>query len=210
MRALFLSTLLVFVIARPAAAQLRWVFIADGQVAVPVSGPDDLTQRYAPAGYGGGGGFGAILSPRIMLVFTVNYTFLPIDQAGVRNADGLPDDTTIDGGDIAIWYVSFGARYNLSNNLVFHSKPYVIGGAGWYRGESTDITATSPTIGEQIGQGGYENVFGFDVGAGADIPISPKVDAFVEVQYEAGLTSDVMTATIPFRAGLVFLLGQGD
>lgn len=210
MRLLFLSILWICVLAAPVKAQLQWVFIADGEVAIPISGPDGFTERYSSIGYGGGAGLGAVLSNQLMFVFKINYTLLPIDDAGFREADNLPDDAEISGGDVDLWYVSAGARYNVTQNPVLHAKPYAVGGLGWYRIESADVTVSSPTIGEKSGSGASENVFGFNVGAGADILISPKVSAFVEIQYVAGLTNGGMTTTLPIRGGLVFLLGQGD
>jgi len=205
---MLLLTLLVVGLACNASAGPGWVFLLDGEVAFLVQGPKNLTDRYDPIGFGGGAGLGAILTKQVMFVVNANYTYIPIDESGYKKVDNLPDDATLDGGDLSIIYVSVGARYNLFKDPPQWSKPYLIGGAGWYRIEAKDVKGKSPTAGEFGAEGGLEDVFGVNVGIGTDISVSPTVNAFVEVQYQVGFTSESNTATVPVRLGLAFLLGQ--
>jgi opacity protein-like surface antigen len=143
-----------------------------------------------------------------MFLVSLNYTYVPIDEEGYKKVDELPEDASLDGGDLSIIYLSVGARYNLLKEPLARTKPYLIGGAGWYRIEAKDITEKSPSVGDRVGVGGTEDVFGVNIGVGTDISVSPTVNAFVEVQYQIGFTSESNTATVPVRLGFAFLLGQ--
>jgi outer membrane autotransporter protein len=203
--------LLAAIVVCNASAQIQpqWVLLADGELAFPVSGPDNFTDRYSSVGWGGGAGLGAILSDAVMVIVMLNYTYVGVDEDGFRKVEGLPGDASFDGGAVNIIYTSFGARYNLLKNPPAHSKPYVVGGVGWYYVKSDDLTLDSSLFAPLTFLGRSENAFGLNVGAGSDFPISDTVNAFVEVQYQVGFTSDGATATIPVRGGFVFLLGNG-
>jgi len=207
-KAIFLSTLLVFCLVCSASAAPAWVFLVDGELAALVQGPEKLTDRYNSIGFGGGAGLGAILTKQVMFVVTGNYTYISIDEEGYRKVDELPDDASVEGGDLSIIYLSAGARYNLLKDPPKWTKPYVIAGAGWYRIEAKDVTVESTILGQRTGLGGYEDVFGLNAGVGTDIFVSPTVNAFVEIQYQVGFTSNSNTATVPVRLGVAFLLGE--
>ncbi len=208
MKTILLLTLLVVGVASTASAGPGWVFLADGEIAFLIQGPESLTDRYNSIGFGGGVGLGAILTKQVMFVVNLNYTYVPIDETGYKKVDDLPDDATLDGGDLSIIYLSVGARVNLLKDPPRWTKPYLIGGAGWYRIEAKDVTGESPTAGDFSAKGGLEDVFGLNIGVGTDIYLSPTANAFVEVQYQVGFTSGSNTATVPVRLGLAFLLGQ--
>jgi hypothetical protein len=207
-KTIFLSAVLVFCLVCSASAGPAWVFLVDGELAFLVQGPDNLTDRYSSVGFGGGAGLGAILTKQLMFVFSGSYTYVPIDEAGYRKVDRLPEDATVEGGDLSIVYLSAGARYNLLKDPPKWTKPYIVAGAGWYRIEAKDVNVKSTTIGDRTGLGGYENAFGLNAGLGTDIFVSPTVNAFVEVQYQVGFTSGSNTATVPVRLGVAFLLGE--
>jgi hypothetical protein len=207
-KTILLLTLLVVGLVCNASAGPAWVFLADGELAFPVQGPDNLTDRYSSIGFGGGVGLGAILTKEVMFLVNLNYTYVPIDEAGYREVDELPEDTSLEGGDLSIIYLSVGARYNLLKDPPLRTKPYLIGGAGWYHIEAKDVTGQSSIIGDILGVGGSEDAFGLNIGVGTDISLSLTANAFVEVQYQIGFTSGSNTATIPVRFGFAFLLGQ--
>jgi opacity protein-like surface antigen len=218
-RALLLTVLLLAALASGAAGQTEWVFLADGELSFLAAGPDGLTDRYSQTGYGTGLGLGAILSKSVMVLVQLNYLYVPIDEDGFRKADDLPDDATLQGGDLNHVYLSVGARYNLLNNSPLKIKPYLVGGVGWYYVETDAVTGQSSSLGPISGAGGSQNVVGFNIGVGFDFPIVSTVNGFVEAQYQIGLTKgseesaasdggSESTAMIPVRLGLAFLLGQ--
>jgi hypothetical protein len=205
----FLVTLLVVgVLAGGAGAQTGWVFLADGELSFAAAGPKDFTDKYSSPGFGAGLGLGAILSKSVMVLVYLNYTYFGIDEAGFRKADELPDDASLQGGDINNIYLFVGARYNLMKDPPLKVKPYLVFGGGAYYIEADPISGSSPTLGSIDAPGGSESVFGVNIGIGADFPIAATVNGFGEVQYQVGFTSDSNTVTIPVRVGLAFLLGQ--
>jgi len=207
-RVFLVTLLLVGVVVGGAGAETGWVFLADGELAFAATGPKNFTDRYSSPGYGAGLGLGAILSKSVMLLVYANYTYFGIDESGFRTVEELPDDTTLQGGDLTNVYLFVGARYNLLKDPPGNVKPYLVFGGGAYHIEADPISGSSPSLGTISGPGGSENVFGVNIGIGADFPLGATVNGFGEVQYQVGFTSETNTATIPVRVGLAFLLGQ--
>lgn len=210
MRAFLVGTFLMAILAGSARAQVQrsWALMLDGELEFPISGPSGFVDKYESMSLGAGAGLGAILSEQVMVFGQFSYTKLPVDEAGFREYENLPDDTAIDGGDIVLIYVSAGVRYYPFGRPFPHTHPYVVGGAGWYHVASDTLTATSPVLGTEIDTGGSENAFGLNVGVGSDFAITETVSAFFEAQYQVGFTSGSKTATLPVRVGFVFVLGR--
>ena len=117
-----------------------------------------------------------------MLLVYFSYTYLPIDETGFSNAEDLPGETTISGGNLNMLYGSVGARYNLMDDPPLNTRPYLVAGVGWFYAESEDVTVENTILGELFAPGGRENALGVNVGIGVDFPISPTLNGFVEIQ----------------------------
>jgi hypothetical protein len=216
-RAYLLVTLLVSIVATSASAQPapRWVAYLGGEVGVQV-GSKAFTDRYAAVGFGGGAGIGAVLTPLVTVTAHVQYTLVELDGDGFIRAEnqtpdglGLPSDTTVNGATAHIVYTSVGVRLDFTPRKVgIRLKPYVLGGIGWYYVFRDEFTLSSSSIGIVPAESDWESALGLNGGGGVEMPITEVVNAFVEGQFRIGFTNE-MTATIPLRAGLAFLLGEG-
>ncbi|HEY8833682.1 MAG TPA: outer membrane beta-barrel protein [Gemmatimonadaceae bacterium] len=88
---------------------------------------------------------------------------------------------------------------SFTGNLVFGLpmgmlSPYAIGGAGLYR-TSVDVTGS--------GSAG-ENHFGFNIGGGIKIPLSPSFETFVEARYNRVTVNGGSFSFIPVTVGVMF------
>jgi len=97
---------------------------------------------------------------------------------------------------------NFSGNVNIpsfTGNLVFGLptgmlSPYAIGGAGLYR---TNATVTG------LGSAG-ENHFGFNIGGGIKIPLSPSFETFVEARYNRVTLNNGSFSFIPVTFGVLF------
>ena len=71
------------------------------------------------------------------------------------------------------------------------ATPYLIGGAGWYH-VSSNLAGT-----------GSANNFGFDAGAGINIPLT-GFTTFIEARYNRVSTTGAATSFIPVTVGVMF------
>ena len=96
------------------------------------------------------------------------------------------------GGNANIFAVTGNALFNVMGGPDL--APYIIGGAGYYH------ESTSRTLG-----GSAENHFGFNIGAGVNIPLSGFA-TFVEARYNRVSQTSPESATtfVPISVGILF------
>lgn len=94
------------------------------------------------------------------------------------------------GGNANIFAVTGNALFNVAAGPDL--APYIIGGAGYYH------ESVSRTLG-----GNAENHFGFNIGAGLNIPLSGFA-TFVEARYHRVSENGGSTSFVPISVGILF------
>jgi len=206
LRAVLLVFVLTSVLAANARARpIRWTVLANGELSVP-AGSAEFTDRYGPAGFGGGGGIGANMTS-LTITANVYYSYIDLDTDGFLVAEGLTADTSVEGGAANVVYSAIGLRFKFMQERWPRIQPYLLGGLGWYYVFRDEFTVSSPIIGNVRGGSDSEHALGLNAGAGLDIMIDEKVSGFVEGHFQIGFTQET-TSTIPVRVGLAYLLGR--
>ena len=95
------------------------------------------------------------------------------------------------GGNANIFGVTGNALFNVAGGPAL--SPYIIGGAGYYH-ESVSGTLV---------KGAAENHFGFNIGAGLNIPLT-GFDTFVEARYHRISENGTSTSFVPVTVGILF------
>lgn len=137
------------------------------------------------------GDLGNIANAGYNVTLAIGYKpqFAPI---GVR-VEAAYNQFGLDGG---------GGNVNIpafTGNLVYELpavsfKPYVIGGGGLYR-TNVDFNGGGST---------GENHFGFNVGGGVKIPLSPSFETFIEARYNHVPVDGGSFAFIPITVGIMW------
>jgi opacity protein-like surface antigen len=97
------------------------------------------------------------------------------------------------GGSINIPSFTGNLAYDLPLGMSF--TPYGIGGVGLYR-PSTSITGG--------GTSSAQNHFGWNVGGGVKIPLSPSFETFIEARYNSVNVNGGTYSFVPVTVGILF------
>jgi hypothetical protein len=132
----------------------------------------------------------ALQPPGIPLGFRIEGAF---NQFGFKNGTTCPQLTTCpaNNGNANIFAVTGDALFNVMGGPDL--SPYIIGGVGYYH-ESLS--------GTNLG-GNAENHFGFNVGAGINIPLTGFA-TFIEARYNRVSENGTSTSFIPVTVGILF------
>lgn len=99
------------------------------------------------------------------------------------------------GGSINIPSFTGNLVYELPLGVGF--TPYAIGGVGLYRPPTTLFNG--------LGSNNAENDFGWNIGGGIKIPLSPSFETFIEARYNSVNRSGGGTASfVPVTVGILF------
>lgn len=194
----FLFVLTSITFSQPRKAE---VFVSGG-MAVPLT-PQGFSDFWT-AGYNISGGAGYRFSPNISGNASLNYSSMAFDDEAFLTSLGLSGlGLTVSGADVSIILVTANVKFSLVPKASI--SPYLTGGVGFF-----NISADNPTVSYQgytiTGQGYSEGALSAVVGAGVDIPVSPTVSVFLEVDWGMGFTEGDVTGYMPAKGGLLILL----
>jgi len=190
-----------------------------------LSGPQTLNDENTIGfNVNGGMGFGFHILPSVSLIFNIDYTAFPKDEAQARKEtlQQMPDSAKLgagisigDGGTLSIFTVTANLKYLASHESQL--APYIIVGAGFFSTAVTDVHASyvhSSQGQSSIVESTYHplvlsrtkfNVLSamtVSAGAGVDMPISKTNSVFIEGRYVIGYTSFGNTTYIPVKLGI--------
>ena len=155
---------------------------------MPMS-PDDFSENWK-MGYGGGAGLGYMFTPNVEVVVSGFYNIFSLD---------IPDGVDASGGEFSTIEVMANLKYILGKGAS-KLKPYFIGGVGMASAKISQLD----TAGVMATPDTSETDFIYNLGAGAEITITPTAAIFVEGFYTSVATEGETTAYVPIRAGLKF------
>jgi opacity protein-like surface antigen len=158
-----------------------------GGVAMPMS-PDEFKDNYG-MGYGGGAGLGYKVTPSVEIIVSGFYNLFSSD---------FPDSFGVTGGDVSIIEAVGNLKYIFGKGAS-KIKPYIIGGAGMASVKFSQVDDTSGTV---FSADTSETDFIYNLGAGAEITVSPSAAIFIEGFYSSVATEGETSAYVPIRAGL--------
>jgi opacity protein-like surface antigen len=102
---------------------------------------------------------------------------------------GIKDEVTVgDPGDLRVISGVANVVYKFGGVM---ARPYVLGGVGLFN------------VGITEGDGDPENEFGFNVGAGLELPLS-GITAFADIRYQSIQTEGDAFNLVPIRVGIRF------
>lgn len=184
--------------AQPKKAE---IFI-NGGVALPLS--PKYFSDYWSTGYSIGGGAGYRFSPNITGSATLVYNSMAFNEADFLTSIGFNGlGISIGGADATIVMITANIKFSLVPKVSL--SPYLIGGLGLF-----NLSSDNPTF-SYLGQtyvyeGFSESAISAVFGAGIDIPVSPIVSVFLEVDWGIGFTAGDITGYVPAKGGLLILL----
>jgi hypothetical protein len=231
----FLGMLLIVWAATCLAEGVKPVFYGSGGFSLPMkpSKFDDLApfeigvKDMYKTGVDFGGGVGVQVSPMVEIIGRVNYGNFPFDGQGFGDAmvkeferltgvTGLDITIQADGGNLKVLEFMGDVKLLIpvgAEGAAFH--PYLLGGIGVTDVEISDADMTmtvsfmgSDTTFTETLIGDSETKFAFNLGAGFDWMVSPRVGIFVEGRYaQVALTGEPF-GYLPIRGGVKVMLGH--
>ena len=167
---------------------------------IAVAAPAAQSQSYNPFQIGASGGIGFPTSDlgnstntgyNIAVVLGYKPQLLPVSIRGeaAYNQFGFQGG----GGSINIPSFTGNLAYDLPLGTSF--TPYAIGGAGLYR-PSASITGGGTST--------AENHFGWNIGGGVKIPLTPGFETFIEARYNSVSVNGGTLSFIPVSVGILF------
>ncbi len=129
-------------------------------------------------GYTAGAAAGVLLNGTFEVVGGVSYHHFPIEEAEfLGDAETLGIDLTLDGGAITVFSGTMRLRANLEASKRF--APYVFLGTGVHRRTLQDFTIATSEDAVTF-EGDAETTFGFEVGLGVGLILTPRVQFYAE------------------------------
>jgi len=184
------------------------IFI-NGGISLPLT-PTEF-KDYWSLGYNFGGGANYIITPNIGVGASVGYSSMAFNEEGFLTDfgfGGIPGvEITVNGADVSILMATANFKYSFVPRGAV--SPYVLVGVGLFNISAEDITVTVDYLGETYTEtepGPSESAFGLQGGVGVDIPVSPTVSIFLEVDYGMGFTEGESTGYLPVKGGILFML----
>jgi hypothetical protein len=199
MRHLAVSMIILALCASGAAARSASnpKIVIHGDVAIPVT-PDKFADGFS-LGLGGGLGLAFPVSSRLMLLVDLEYIVFGIDEEGFKKAFGLPPTASLTGEQIATFYASLAAKFDLLSSPSGMVRPYVLGGFGFFRYNPESISGDGSSLGFED-----QNTLGVHGGGGVEIVLAPYLALFLDAMYVLGFTDNEATGYAPIRAGVAF------
>jgi opacity protein-like surface antigen len=177
------------------------IFI-NGGISLPIS-PESFSD-YWSMGYNIGGGAGYRFLPNLSGSLSLGYNSMVFDEEGFLKDFGLGGyGLAVEGADATILMVTANVKFSLVPTAPL--SPYLIGGIGFCNVNTEDISFSY--LGQiYVEQGSSASTFGAIIGAGVDIPVSPIVALFLEVDWGLATTEGDVTGYVPVKGGVLILL----
>ena len=177
------------------------IFI-NGGISIPLS-PEAFSD-YWSMGYNIGGGAGYRFLPNLSGSLSLGYNSFAFNEEGFLESVGLSGyGVDVDGADATILMVTANVKFSLAPTAPL--SPYLIGGIGFSNVTTEDISFSY--LGQIYAEeGSSESTFGAIIGAGVDIPVSPIVALFLEVDWGLATTEGDVTGYVPVKGGVLILL----
>lgn len=177
------------------------IFI-NGGISLPIS-PESFSD-YWSMGYNIGGGAGYRFLPNLSGSLSLGYNSMVFDEEGFLKDIGLGGyGLAVEGADATILMVTANVKFSLVPTAPL--SPYLIGGIGFSNVSLEDISFAFEGQ-TYVYDGTSESTFGAIIGAGVDIPVSPIVALFLEVDWGLATTEGDVTGYVPVKGGVLILL----
>lgn len=196
------SALVVFLMPRDAQAlQFRYSVVVSGGGTF-LTQPSHVTNNWG-AGWMLSAALQLDITPRLRAGFEVAYSKHESDNEA-RKAEfrDIFPNATIDGFDLQITSVVLTGEYDLVERG--STKPYVRGGFGIYRVDTTDLRVSGAPPGGITFLDPSDTAFGGLLGAGVRTPIGVGTDLFIEASYHVAATEGDAMQFLPVRIGVSF------
>lgn len=128
------------------------------------------------------------VTPNVEIIVSGFYNTFALD---------IPDGVNATGGDFSTIEVMANLKYILGKGAS-KFKPYIIGGAGMASVKVSQLDTAGAMATPEVS----ETDFTYNLGAGAEISVSPTAAIFVEGFYTSVATEGETSAYVPIRAGL--------
>jgi hypothetical protein len=170
--------------------------VAHGDVSIPTD-PQEFVDAFS-LGLGGGVGIGFPLSSRFAVVADIDYKVFGVDEEGFRRTYNVPPGTVFTGDEVAALYASLSLKADLIS-APSQIRPYLIGGAGFFRYDPYDFAVDDTSLGFQS-----ENTYGVNLGGGIEVVVAPYLILFLDAMYVVGFTENENTGYVTIRPGIAF------
>jgi len=190
------ALLLVTAPAAKAETVYKPKIVVHGDVSIPVE-PSEFSDGFS-VGLGGGIGIAFPLASRFAIVADVDYKVFGIDEAGFRQAHGIPPGVSLTGDQLQALYASLAIKIDLVT-APSQVRPYLIGGGGYFRLNPEAFAADGTSLGFES-----ENTLGAHGGGGLEIVLAPYLILFLDAVYVVGFTESEHTSYVSIRPGVAF------
>ncbi len=155
---------------------------------------------YWNMGFNFGAGTEISVSNNLAIVFDLAYHNYPLDEEAILKKLSLSGSgTTIEGGSATFFTALLDGKYYFRDNPLI-SSPYLIGGIGYFGLEFEEVIARYGNQ-SKTASGSSQSDLGVEIGIGADFPLSPEHNFFLQLKYGIGFTEGETTQYIPFQIG---------
>jgi opacity protein-like surface antigen len=155
---------------------------------------------YWDIGFTLGAGTEVPLNNVVSMYADLAYQQYSIDGEAILKKFGLPSQgLNVSGGAITFFTANVGGKYYFKNNPQENS-PYILGGAGYLNADFENVIISNNNQ-NVLNRSETENTFVYEIGTGADFPLSKDNNFFLQLKYCISTLHGESTQYLPLEIG---------